>query len=105
MADVCDQAADLIQFEGWCQHVGVATDRHTGKVVGRCMIAALNAVTPGDTFDQHEFRWDVRDAVSAFLGLPRDVTIPNWQDGPSRVAGDVIDAYRGTAKALREMQP
>jgi hypothetical protein len=102
VADVCDKAADLIQFTGWTQHTGAARDRD-GNVIGYCTVGAIAATRPAViTYDAYELEWEAKEAVHTFLGLSPEVSIPAWNDSPSRVAADAIDALRGTAKALRE---
>jgi len=97
VADVLEQAADLIETVGWIQ--GSEEQRDNGIVIGYCAIGAMRAVNCGIlSATEH--------ALGNWLwGLPNHVIIhrgvANWNDQPGRRAAEVIDAMKSCAKDLR----
>ena len=105
VADVLDRAADIIQFEGWCQHEYVHRGPD-GQPTAYCMKGGIMAAA--ERLDPKckrffERGWAAAEAAATYLATDAD-SIPEWNDHPDRTAEDVIDALRGCAKAQRETE-
>jgi hypothetical protein len=90
-ADVLDDAADLLEREGWIQ-------RDDKTEHGRCAVGALIET-------ESEHRWAARDRLLLEIGRScrtnptRRLMI--WNDAPGRTKQQVLDAFRAAAKQER----
>lgn len=98
-ADILLRAADVIEERGHTK--GVLQDRE-GRV---CAFGALNVVVYGSA--DHSYLQSSRDeaahAVTRHLGLGSGYLGPlvNWNNAPERTQQEVVDAFRGAARALK----
>jgi hypothetical protein len=95
VADVLDDAADLLERGGWIR--GALEDRGA-----HCALGALVVV---DLENQH--RYLARAALAKQVGLNPDRAgnwLANWNDDPLRTRQEVLDAFRAAAKQER-MRP
>jgi hypothetical protein len=90
VADVLDDAADLLEREGWVQG-------HLQNQDGYCMEGALARVCP-QTHTYGLF-WD----AMAVLSLHLYSVVDQWNDAPGRTKQQVLDELRFIAK--RERMP
>lgn len=85
-ADVLDDAADLIERDGW-YNGGDENDE------GYCAATALSQVT------RKPIAWaTAQDALKRYLNVP---SLPPWNDR-QKSAQPVLDAMRGCARELRK---
>jgi hypothetical protein len=88
VADVLDDAADLLERKGWAPGVGGG---------GRCALGALYSVARAtDALRQRASR-----VLADSLGLPSGYRIAQWNDDPARTKQQVLDAFRTAAKVER----
>jgi Fe-S-cluster formation regulator IscX/YfhJ len=87
VADVLDDAADLIERGGWIQN---ALYDHAG---GFCSVGALYEICPTD-FP----RWRTYAALRSVIG---GRSLAEWNNDPSRTKQQVLDAFRAAAKQER----
>lgn len=86
VADLLDDAADLIERRGWCQGRYQDTD---GRL---CSVGALAAAN-GDTLASY---------FPAVLVLSRRVgDVVGWNDALGRTEQEVLDTFRAAAKEVR----
>ncbi len=86
IADVLDDAADLLEREGWIQGAGHGP-------VGRCAMVAIGRAALADVHSYEVARDVFAEAVGA--------GITDWNDAPERNKQQVLDAFRAAAKAER----
>jgi hypothetical protein len=92
VADLLDDAADLIEYGGWIQ----------GALEDRGAHCALGALVDVDLENQH--RYLARAALAKQVGLNPDRAgnwLANWNDDPLRTRQEVLDTFRAAAKAER----
>jgi hypothetical protein len=88
VADVLDDAADLLEREGWTQ----LDFSHGSK---RCAVGAcLDVLTP----QTEEF---CSPAIRALYPLIGTDDVVGWNDDPARTKQQVLDTFRAAAKAER----
>lgn len=97
IAQVLDRAHDELLVRGWCQNRGGTPD---GRV---CLFGAVGVVT-GAAVAKFIGEVDSR-FTAASDSLQAQHFTANWNDEPDRTIDDVLDAYRITAKQLREDAP
>jgi hypothetical protein len=90
VADVLDDAADLLETHEWAP----------GGDGGRCALGALHSIARAT----RGLRRRALAALADSLGLPYGYMIPAWNDAPGRTKQQVLDAFRVAAKAER-MRP
>lgn len=103
-ADILDEAARVLDEDGWTQ--GVYHDDDTGE---RCAVGALISacggldwLTPNPIIDETVVDGTVAlTELARYIGLPSTADIEDWNDEPGRQQHEVIDALRHTAKHLR----
>ena len=109
IADVCDEAADIIGANGWLQGEPWPGSLHYRPGMPVCEMGALAVALgdrcwrrlPGDVIREADPRGTlatVAGAVEHHLGFPLTI----WNDAPGRTEGEVVELLRGTAKKLRE---
>jgi hypothetical protein len=91
VADVLDDAADLLERDGWVQG-------HLHNQDGYCMEGALAQVCPSTHL--YGLFWE----AMAVLSLHLYSVVDRWNDDPFRTKQQVLDAFRAAAKAER-MRP
>jgi len=92
VADVLDDAADLLEREGWIQGAATAPE-------GYCVEGAIEAVT-GQSVALVSPRDDASDAESALRRIVGRRAY-QWNDAPGRTKPEVLDAFRAAAKQER----
>jgi hypothetical protein len=91
VADVLDDAADLLERGQWIQHL------ESDGQGGRCAFGAIEAVAPSRVY--------ACCAESVLLHtVDRSGNIASWNDAPGRTKQQVLDAFRAAAKQER-MRP
>jgi hypothetical protein len=88
VADVLDDAADLLEREGWIQ----------GALEDRGAHCALGALVDVDL--ENQYRYLARAALAKQVGLNPDRAgnwLANWNDDPLRTRQEVLDAFRAAA--------
>ena len=104
IAEVLDQAADLIQFTGWNQGDYWLINENE-EIIGFCALGALGGIHEDrKELDNWLIRQDAKEALVRYLGLIERGDIGHWNDAEDRTAQDVIDALRGCAKVQREIE-
>lgn len=108
IAEVLEQAADVVRTVGWCQYKDVQTNNNNIPV-GYCAIGAIENIVPSyqeggsvnglylaavDALNTH-ITGKQRATLSYGFGVVR------WNDTEGRKADEVIDAMLHTAKELR----
>lgn len=100
MADLLNEAADIIAFEGWTQHIAVDLEgRH-------CLVGALRASANRNNVVPARFALQV--AVAQHLGMRPTMLgayidilpLTEWNDTRGRTVDQVVDALRDTAKKI-----
>lgn len=91
VADVLDAAHDLLLTGGWVQAAHGARGEH----------CAATAITDQTSVRSYVAESYAREALAHHLGLKGPGWIPKWNDAAKRTIDDVLDAFRGAAKALR----
>jgi hypothetical protein len=97
-SEILDQCADDVSRpNGWRQG---STGRYTDQDAPVCMAGAVYRYGDIIAYDAR-FKEIVQDLPPAYklLGVGG---IPSFNDAPERTAGEVADAFRTTAKRLRE---
>ena len=101
IAEVLDQAHDILLADGWCQH---KLHQETGE---HCSVGAISETTRW----RYAIKIAAESALAEHLGLPRSTRwhlacerIIPWNDAPGRTIDDVLDAFRGAAKDLRNKE-
>jgi hypothetical protein len=92
VADLLDDAADLLERGGWIQ----------GALEDRGAHCALGALVFADPFNQYRLR--ARAALAEQVGLNPDRAgnwLANWNDAPLRTRQQVLDTFRAAAKQER----
>jgi hypothetical protein len=92
VADVLDDAADLLERGGWIQ----------GALEDRGAHCALGALVDVDLENQH--RYLARAALAKQVGLNPDRAgnwLAAWNDDPLRTRQQVLDTFRAAAKQER----
>jgi hypothetical protein len=92
VADVLDDAADLLERNGWAPGIGDG---------GHCALGALYHVAGPSHRRENQL---AVDALVAALGLERGYAVAVWNDDPGRTKQQVLDAFRAAAKQER-MRP
>lgn len=92
--DLFDTAADLIEQNGWEQ----GFDRKSGLCVDDALCKAARKLVTGLGII------DLAPIVKAQIGLDDTDVLWAWNDAPERTEQEVLDALRGTAKAVRRQQ-
>lgn len=90
VADLIEQAANLIETYGWIQ------GQYGDETMGYCVMGALERAASAGALDRKE-------AVRAGLALGRQVgaaAITIYNDAPERTKNEVIDLMKHTAKDL-----
>lgn len=105
-ADVAEQAAQLLEDDGWCQRTAKDRDgRH-------CILGALADAGARLELGYVAAGRHIAVDLVTHLGLPtspdwigaHDQTrLMDWNDEPDRTADDVIWALRHSAKRLRDL--
>lgn len=109
LADVIDEAANILETEGWIQGT------FSKKDVGRCAVGALNlavelhlaryAVVAFGGDPSHRRSWanartEAQAKIQDVMGL--DEMLPAWNDKKGRTAADVIALLRDAARFIRK---
>jgi hypothetical protein len=94
VADVLDRAHDELLVRGWCQ----GSFQRDEKV---CAVQAVIVATRGET-SNYEKRSVLVDAVCDAFAAENGARPMSFNDDPGRTIDDVLDAFRRTAKQLRE---
>ena len=90
MSNLFDEAADILQRDGWIQ--GMSHNEN-----GRCMVSAL--VQAAETTNQEPVGFAIAFAESQpELGLRR-YGIPNWNDAYGRTIDEVLHALKLLSEA------
>jgi hypothetical protein len=92
VADVLDDAADLIEYGGWIR--GALEDRGAHCALGALVVVDL----------ENQYRYLARAALAKQVGLNPDRAgnwLANWYDDPLRTRQEVLDAFRAAAKQER----
>jgi hypothetical protein len=98
VADVLDDAADLLEREGWIQHASYSLDG------GACSVGAVAAVVSRKHLPV-VMEDAATNAVQDYLDYRYDdADIVAWNDAPGRTKQQVLDAFRAAAKQER-MRP
>lgn len=94
-SELLDAAHDELLVRGWTQRTGIDT-----KTGGVCSVAAITyAWLLADDPCERDVKEAATDALQAHVGRP--VTL--WNDDSERTFDEVLDAFRNTAKKLREV--
>jgi hypothetical protein len=123
MADVLEQAADLIETVGWAQGREIKSqpptpnsgrplilrrdglgDQVSLEVVGYCARGAIRAAAGRSLVIRAQITlasWLVRNNLLGFRHDSNPSSIPYWNDRSGRTAAEVIDAMKSCAKDLR----
>jgi hypothetical protein len=97
VADVLDDAADLLEREGWIQGA-------LHGAVGHCADGALEIASCRYNASANTDMWlAATDALGECIGFEHS-TIPGWNDNPARTKQQVLDTFRAAAKQER-MRP
>jgi hypothetical protein len=102
IADVLDLAVEELEANPW----GQGLTRYSNEADrGICAIDALSVVIAGKVRPHSamsQVLFDTERAVMQTLTLnPRLMSLANWNDVPGRTKQQVIDAFKNTAKDLR----
>lgn len=89
VADLLDQAADLIESDGWWGH-GAEPDAD-GNLVGHCSLTALTMIG----------RFPQVKVALALLQRRVGGDPLAWNDDPERTADEVIETFRKVAAEAR----
>jgi hypothetical protein len=93
IADVLDDAADYLEPRRWGQ---APPGKHTPDS-GYCALGVLGVVGRG----RHLPKAAAIGALVRMLGLDEGWDLALWNDAPGRTKQQVLDAFRGAAKAER----
>jgi hypothetical protein len=89
-ADVLDDAADLLERQGWCQvYMEDSDGRH-------CVVGALSAAAA--VAHSRVAHAGAENAIWARVGMPTA-----WNDAPERTEQEVLDLLRSVAKDQRRI--
>lgn len=97
IADVLDDAADLIERDGWFNDLNSAYKGGAGPK-RHCAMTSIGAVS-----EKMSREWNAAlDTLATFIGAIDAAGIPNWNDGFDNPQ-PVLDTMRKCAKELRRM--
>ena len=119
-AYVLNAAADLIERDGWSQHVLVEFDE-SRRIVGRCPLGAINTAidaaidaTPCTASGNNKpiAFFHARGRLIDYLTATNNTTaskrtsarIPDWNDHPDRTQTEVVATLRAAAATPPEQQ-
>lgn len=96
IADLLEQAADLLETEGWCQ----MTLRNPEGA--RCAVGALHKISGNTRLKRAAQEWlAMRLNIFALANMYVGAQLVLWNDSPGRTIDEVIDLFKETAKDLR----
>jgi hypothetical protein len=99
VADVLDDAADLIEKRGLWQA------SKPGTATGDCVVLAVAEAALEDV----PLAMNAQDALAQLVGLADErghchgQDLIRWNDDPARTKQEVLDAFRAAAKAERKL--
>ena len=95
--DVYDKAADIVEKHGLSK--GLYRDENGCYCVAGAIMAAIDGEFPRYEPAVFPARWaEYTDAFRWNLGIP---SVTRWNDHPDRTAEEVVNALRGTCRAVR----
>jgi hypothetical protein len=101
VAAILEDAADLLERNGWTQHT--LYDRTTNTY---CTMGAIYQVSVDNAFGTGDRRSPTQDALNVMRKVLKGRWIPEWNDRSNRTQQEVIDKIREAAKvALTEGEP
>jgi hypothetical protein len=97
VADVLDDAADLLERDGWIQG-------HETGPGGVCAMTAIAAASVDHIMVGRSIAAATEDALMGAVPGWENASVPAWNDDPGRTKQQVLDAFRAAAKQER-MRP
>jgi pyrimidine operon attenuation protein/uracil phosphoribosyltransferase len=97
MADLLDEAAAILEHDGWCQ-ADLHNDLGQHCAAGAITLAAFRA----DLDHRGVYEQLTHDGIRALeVSLGGRVPVVDWNDTPGRTVQEVLDALRAAAKSER----
>lgn len=99
IAEILEQAADIIETHGHVKHI-------LWDNLGRCCaVGAVRKTVCGEGVDSYLAVRGAMEAVTKNLHLSNPMgsweAVVQWNNHPDRTGAEVVDAFRRTAKDLR----
>lgn len=94
------RAADLIRKDGWVQNRVSEKDIFTGKVIGYCLLGALDKVNASRSAVLALATYLVGRPVTDIVGYVAEDKIILFNDKRGRTRGEVLRAIRNTRNKL-----